>query len=167
MDKKKISLTYRWLNSRWLKNKTFLPFYFLTLLPLCLSSCEFEASSNGDLDGFWQITQLDTLSTGGTTDMRERNAFWAVQHRFLEMKSPSGNAHRNVLFRFEHKGDSLILTDPYINNREESDIQVTDPAELEEFAGISQLRESFFVARLDGDKMDLQNKRFILHFRRY
>ena len=99
--------------------------------------------------------------------MRERNAFWAVQHRFLEMKSPSGNAYRNVLFRFEHKGDSLILTDPYINNREESDIQVTDPAELEEFAGISQLRESFFVARLDGDKMDLQNKRFILHFRRY
>lgn len=167
MDKKKISLTYRWLNSRWLKNKTFLPFYFLTLLPLCLSSCEFEASSNGDLDGFWQMMQLDTVRTAGTTDMRDRHVFWAVQHHLFELKHPSGNIRRNIIFSFEHKGDSLILSDPIVSNRDSSDILVTSPDQLQDFPGIERMREGFLITTLDGDRMVLQSDRYNLHFRRY
>jgi len=145
--------------------KRVLPFYLFIFLPL-LSSCTLETSNNGKLDGFWQLTQLDTIATGGITDMREKNAFWAVQMHLLELKHPSGNTRLNVLFRFEHKGDSLILSDPYISNREESDVKITDPTDLYEF-GIYHLREAFFIGRLTNDYMDLQSDRFRFHFRKY
>ena len=144
---------------------TFLFFYFFYsfILP---SSCTLETSNNGDLDGFWQLTQLDTIATGGVTDMREKNAFWAVQMHFLEIKNASGYIYGNVLFRFEHNRDSLIIFSPRYNNRNAGDPEITDPKELNEY-GIYHLRESFFVGRLNGDYMDLQSDRFRFHFRRY
>ena len=51
---------------------------------LCLS-CELETSDNGDLDGFWQLKQVDTLQ-GGTKDMRGSGVFWAVQTDLLEAR---------------------------------------------------------------------------------
>ena len=143
-----------------------LPFYLLTLLPLFFSSCTLEASSNGKLDGFWQLTQLDTIKTGGTTDMRERNAFWSVQMHLLEVREPSGNTPKNVIFRFERKGDSLIINQPRYNDRRSGDPEITDPTLLQHL-GIYRLREGFFVGRLDGSYMDLQSDRFRFHFRRY
>lgn len=145
--------------------KRVLPFYLLTFL-LFFSSCTLETSNNGKLDGFWQLTRLDTISTGGVADMREKNAFWAVQMHLLELKHPSGNTRHNVLFRFEQKGDSLILYDPYVSNREESDYKITDPVDLYEF-GIYHLREAFFIGRLNSNYMDLQSDRFRFHFRKY
>ena len=138
-------------------------FFYSFILP---SSCTLETSNNGKLDGFWQLTQLDTIATGGVTDMREKNAFWAVQMHFLEIKNTSGYIYGNVLFRFEHNRDSLIIFSPRYNNRNAGDPEITDPKELNEY-GIYHLRESFFVGRLNGDYMDLQSDRFRFHFRRY
>ena len=145
--------------------KRVLPFYLFVFLPL-LSSCTLETSNNGKLDGFWQLTQMDTIATGGITDMREKNAFWAVQMHFLEIKNPGGNIYKNVLFRFERERDSLIILSPRYNNRNAGDPEITDPKELNEY-GIYHLRESFFVGRLNGDYMDLQSDRFRFHFRKY
>ena len=141
--------------------------WLAAIFPFLLTSCTLETSGNGDLDGFWQLTQLDTLSTGGTTDMRERNAFWAVQHQFLEIKHPHGDVRMNVIFSFEQTKDSLILTEPFFNNRDASDIKIDDPSQLLDFAGIENVREAFFVATLNGSKMELQSKRYLFHFRRY
>ena len=34
-----------------------------------MQSCEIETSHNGDLDGFWHLTGVDTLATGGKRDL--------------------------------------------------------------------------------------------------
>ena len=145
--------------------KRVLPFYLFVFLPL-LSSCTLETSNNGKLDGFWQLTQLDTIATGGITDMREKNAFWAVQMHLLEVKEPSGNTSQNVIFRFERRGDSLIINQPRYNDRRNGDPVITDPSLLNKH-GIYHLREGFFVGRLDNNYMDLQSDRFRFHFRKY
>ena len=38
---------------------------------MLLVSCELETSGNKQLDGYWQMSQVDTLATGGITDTRE------------------------------------------------------------------------------------------------
>ena len=53
------------------------------ILALCtfLVSCELETSGNKELDGYWQMNQVDTLSTGGVADTREALIYWGVQVR--------------------------------------------------------------------------------------
>lgn len=140
--------------------------YIYMVLGMMMTSCTLETSDNGDLDGFWQLYQLDTLSTGGVADMREKTIFFAVQMRLLEIKNPSGDAHKNVIFRFEHQGDSLVIYNPRFNNREESDPEITDPSVLNQY-GLYRLRESFFVSNLNDSNMDLKSDRFWFHFRKY
>ena len=38
-------------------------YIFSTLLLFC--SCDIESSKNGDLDGFWHLERVDTISTSG------------------------------------------------------------------------------------------------------
>ena len=127
---------------------------------LCLS-CELETSDNGDLDGFWQLKQVDTLQ-GGTKDMRGSGVFWAVQTDLLEARIGG----TGVFFRFSNTGDSLFLSDPYVNNRDSSDIKLTDVARLHEL-GINELEERFRIMALDGSTMVLQSYMLRLHFRKY
>ena len=130
---------------------------------LC-TSCSIETSDNGKLDGFWQLQQLDTISTGGETDMRDSMHFWAVQKDLLEVNERITDAQ--VLFRFEHVGDSLILSEPYYDLRDSSDIRINDPSLLNRF-GIYHMREAFYVANLTSSKMELKSDRYYFHFRKY
>lgn len=130
-----------------------------------LTACELETSDNGDLDGYWQLTMVDTLSTGGSLDMRERLMFWAVQHKILEIRDTK-SANSNVMFRFSHTADSLILSEPVINLRDSSDIIVKDYALLRRY-GIYNVPESLHVDHLSGGSMTLASPLFRFHFRKY
>ena len=140
--------------------------YLMLLATVGLTSCELETSDNGDLDGQWQMYQLDTLATNGITDMRDSTIFWAVQMNLLELKHPKGHLLKNIVCHFERKGDSLIVNHPRYNDRMESNPEVVDVAVLNKY-GISNLREAFFVYRLNSNRMDLQSDCFRLHFRKY
>lgn len=131
-------------------------------LAAMLGSCTLETSDNGDLDGLWQLYSLDSLATGASADMRGSHVFWAVQHRLLEARS----REMQVLFRFSNTGDSLLLSDPYINNRDSSDIKVTDAAMLAPL-GINNLGEHFGIKALSSDKMVLEAPTLRLYFRKY
>ncbi len=133
----------------------------LPLAALLCMSCEFETSDNGDLDGFWQLRQVDTLQ-GGSADMRGNGVYWAVQTDLLQARTSSVD----VFFRFSHTSDSLFLSDPYFNDRMSSDIKVTDPAPLAPL-GINRLEERFRVVSLDGGSMVLQSDVLRLYFRKY
>ena len=130
---------------------------------LC-TSCSIETSDNGKLDGFWQLQQVDTILTGGVTDMRDSMQFWAVQNDLLEIHERISDWQ--IAFRFEHTGDSLILSNPCYDIREESDVIVDDPTPLNRF-GIYHLREPFYVARLSSSRMELKSDRLVMKFRRY
>lgn len=130
-------------------------------------SCEFHDSSNGLLDGFWQVARIDTIATGGTLDTRDSNLSWAFHGNLFELRRnselPSGI---DVISRFVHQGDSLVLYDFYNSKRELGDIRITDVYVLRPF-GIHSLRQRFTVERLDGSSMQVSTDSLRISLRRY
>lgn len=130
------------------------------------ASCDnFHASDNGRLDGFWQLTSVDSLHNGHSADMHKSGIYWAVQANLLEVRDTKF-VHVDVFFRFIHDGDNLTLYDPVADNRIISDSVVTDPSTLY-FYGLSHLTETVKVLQLTKTKMTLQSERLRMYFRKY
>lgn len=105
-------------------------YLIFTTAVLCsvTSACELESSDNGKLDGMWKLTSVDTLATGGSTSMMERQIFWSVQSRVLQMNE---YIHQErCIFRFKQTADSLILWDARYNQRELGDPAVASVNDL-------------------------------------
>ena len=139
----------------------FIPYILFSMI---LTSCDMETSDNGKLDGLWQLTTIDTLSTGRQTDMRQAGISWAFQGKLLEVRSSDGQ--RDVIYRFSHTNESLQLTDPYISKREDGDIQVVD-VERVRLYGIGQLEPIYRVLQLEKNRMCLEDGKIRLSFRKY
>lgn len=135
--------------------------YAIALVAM-LGSCTLETSDNGNLDGLWQLRSLDSLANGSSADMHANGVYWAVQLHLLEAR----DRHVRVLFRFNHTGDSLVLSNPYVNLRDSSDIKVNETAMLAPL-GINSLEEHFAVKALSGGSMGLESPTLRLHFRKY
>lgn len=136
---------------------------YMAFAAFALGACTLETSGNGDLDGYWQLHQLDSLHNGASVDMRQQSVFWGVQVNLLRAWKIGSSS---FFFRFTHTGDSLFLSDPYVDLRDSSDIKVTDAERLRP-VGVNKLEERFAVLLLDGDKMTLQSDKLRLHFRKY
>lgn len=133
---------------------------YLFVLCMGLGACEFHSSENGDLDGFWQMTQIDTLATGSESDVREDLLFYAFYVHLMTSETPS----YTVYFRFTKSGDSLILYSPTDGGR--TDAAITDISILQPM-GINRLREGFLIEGLTGSNMILKSQELRLHFRKY
>lgn len=132
----------------------------LTLLAVAggaMTSCELETSGNGELDGFWQMTRLDTLATGGSCDMRLTQRYWSVQARLLQVSDLSYE-HDSYLFRFEHEGDELRLSDPFVVDHAAGDVRLEEAECLQPY-GMYSLSTSFCIEQLDGEMMVLRSDR--------
>ena len=142
----------------------------LFILTLCILvvSCELETSGNKELDGYWQMSQVDTLSTGGIADTREALVFWGVQGKLLQIRfSESGSfLGEGLLFRFNKDDKNLTLMSPVIHHLYEADEPIGDVEVLKPF-GIFHLEEVFDIENLDDNEMVLTNDSLRLHFRRY
>ena len=138
--------------------------YFL-LACLLVASCELERSDNGNLDGFWQLTDIDSLSLGRSVDVHERGVFWAVQMRLLEVSSLEMDM-QGVVFHFQHEGGALRLLEPHVNNRGVEDTAIVSRETLLPYA-IDELEPSYQVEQLDGRHMALRKGDVRLRFRRY
>ena len=135
---------------------------------LLLAGCDIHTSDNGKLDGFWQLTQTDTLGNGRTEDMRNRQIFWSVQAdivRVADLKEVHAE-HVPVFFHFEHKGDQLRLFDPVADKRELSD-SIVNSVETVSYYGLGHLDETFRVLLLEETKMTLENERLRMYFRKF
>ena len=136
----------------------------VSLAVVLMTACDkFHMSDNGLLDGNWQLTQVDTLQTGQTADVRQRLIFWAVQTDLLQMRAHN---HLSVFFRFRYDGSTLTLTDPVADKREISDSIITDVRSVNIF-GMSHLAATLQVQQLTGSRMTLQSDSLRLHFRKY
>lgn len=134
-------------------------------LVIIIMACDFETSNNGKLDGNWQLAQLDTLSTGGSGDMRSSGIYLCVQHHLLEMKSLY-DIEKNVFFRFEQTETTLRLYNPVSDNKNISDSVVTSPLTLQPF-GLQSLDEMMAIEQLTSDNLTLRNDKFRYHFRKF
>jgi hypothetical protein len=143
--------------------------YIMIVTCTFIVACDFETSNNGDLDGFWQLYQIDTLATGNTTDMRHSNIHWSVQVNILEIKIGIDR----IMFRFEKSNNKLRIWDPIANAREISDSIVTDNSLMLKSGvtaapGLGGLLEAIFdIEKLNSDKMILTNDTYRLHLRKY
>lgn len=133
-------------------------------LCLSLTSCELEMSDNGQLDGFWMLRTVETLNDGTVDDVHEQLISWAFQGRLMQARS----AHKleEVLFSFDHRGDSLHLFHPYFYHREIDDVPVLHAEDLH-YVGIRKLNEGYKVLELSGSTMRLQSDQVRLTFKKY
>ena len=142
--------------------------FWALFLPLVIACSDFHGSDNGNLDGFWQLTQVDTLSSGRLVDARQKMIFWSFQSRLLQMRDLHDmiHAYHTISFRFSREQDSLRLFEPFIDNREISDSIVVNERTLW-FYGIYSLDERFKVLQLEESRMTLQSNRLRMYFRKY
>ena len=131
---------------------------------LVFTSCDIETSGNGKLDGYWHLVKVDTLQTGGSLDLSNSKIFWSVQSNLLDMIDRQGDAGE-LLFTFEHKGDSLLLSNPYIPKWDGDDTPIDDVAKLRPF-GINSLNQKFLIESLSGGKMMIKDDRLRLCFKK-
>ena len=142
----------------------------ICLLTLCILfvSCELETSGNKQLDGYWQMSQVDTLATGGITDMRDSLIYWGIQGKLLQIRFSENGKYlgEGLLFRFERGAYTLNLSSPIRHHLYETDEPIDDVEVLKPY-GIYDLEEVFSIETLNDDEMVLFNDELRLHFRRY
>lgn len=141
---------------------------YILALSVMLVSCELETSGNKELDGYWQMSQVDTLSTGGVADTREALVYWGVQGKLLQIRfSENGKfLGEGLLFRFNRENGMLTLSSPILHHLYETDEPISDVELLKPF-GIFNLEEVFSIEELNDDVMVLASDTLRLHFRRY
>lgn len=142
-------------------------FYILTLGMLFVS-CELETSGNDELDGYWQMSQVDTLSTGGVADTREALVYWGIQGKLLQIRFSENGKYlgEGFMFRFNREDDVLTLSSPILHHLYKTDEPITDVEVLKPY-GIFDLEEAFDIEELNDHHMVLTNDVLRLHFRRY
>ena len=108
----------------------------------------------------------ENLTTGETVDMRDYSATWSVQGNLLMMRM---NGSPELIWRFNHKDDVLVLSDPYLSARfgeQGTDVKLEDVSVVEPY-GLSALEEYLKVITLNGDDMILESSTSRLVFRKY
>ena len=131
------------------------------VLGMMMTSCTLETSKNGDLDGMWFMTSVDTLTTNGTADVRAQFITWSFQVHLMQLRHPKNTLN----FRFLHEGNLLILKDAFFDDRMNGDPAVTDIETLRE-VGLLQFQDTFSIVSLNSDNLDIANRQYRYHFRK-
>lgn len=130
---------------------------------LILSGCDFDTSDNGDLDGYWHLEAVDTLSNHLGVDYGNRKIFWSFQGKLLQLS----NLHDNsIIYKFDRQGNILRLQSPLMFDRNKGDTLVTDINVLRPY-GVNTLNEDFEIAGLEDRRMVLMSTLLRLTFRKY
>lgn len=133
---------------------------------LLLTACDWETSDNGNLDGFWQMTDVDTLATGGHENVKEKALTWSFQGRIMEVRQATHKGTPIYIFKFSHEGDILKTYNPYLNDRDKEDPIVEDVKDINPF-GFTALSQQFKVLKLTSSRLILQSPTLRLTFRKY
>ena len=145
------------------------------MLLLGLSSAHFSSCTridNGDLDGLWLITQVDSLQTGTSDNVRENVRTWSFQNNLMQFYNQKGENYDDwsmtMMGRFEHTNDMLIISDPFIYNRMEGNIHLTiDSVQYLAPHYINSLPDTFYIEQLTSKKMRIADDVVRLHLIKY
>ena len=157
--------------------KTVLFYIQALLLVMVFAACDdkFETSDNGCLDGFWLLSEVDTLQNGKSENVRQQMLFWAVQGDLLQLsvkKRYTGYTEGlppTVCYHFNYSNNMLKFVcdeqSPVVGSRYLSDFFAEVP-DVRPY-GLSRLDEQFSVLAINGNKMILQSETLRLHFDKY
>lgn len=133
---------------------------------LLLTACDVETSDNGQLDGFWLLERVENAQGGqGTQDegivlSPSADVYWGIQHRLLNARSGS----LSVVCQITYTGDSLLLGQPYLDDRDYGDAVVTDVKVVQPL-GIHSLDARYAVRHLTASSLVIADNKHTLHFR--
>jgi len=132
---------------------------------LGVASCDVESSNNGNFDGMWHITEIDTLATGGVYDLSLVRRFWNVDTHLLELRDYEGVV-KFLIARFELSSNRLIISRVYLYDREGGDPEITNEYFVQPY-GMWQIPDTFDVEKLEHYKMTLKSKKYRIYFEKY
>ena len=136
------------------------------LTTMTLASCDIETSSAaGDFNGMWHLTRVDTIATGGVLDLKNEKLFWAFQNKLMQADDKNEKLAK-ILMRFNQTNTQLTLHTPYVYDRENGDVPLTDSTLLIPY-GINKTEEKFDVVTLKGGKMVLQSEKLKLTLKKF
>ena len=141
-----------------------------SLAAIALSSC--EASDNGDLDGMWYLTAVDSLQAASDVhvSMKGKSHTWAFQADLVQFFNyDEDHWDGDILMgRFDCGGGQLIIRDPFIYDRMDGDRFLTlDTLPYLSAHGINSLPDTFAIERLDRRHLRISDHLVRLHFDKY
>lgn len=145
---------------------------FITLLALLLAApflCSCQKSDNGDLDGMWYLTRMDSVQTSKSYNVRSRRVTWSFQARIMQCFNYNEDSWKKVLMtRFKDEGTQLIISDPFIYNRMEGDIPLTaDSIHYLAPHCINSIPDTFALEKLDKKTLIIADDVLRLTFEKY
>ena len=107
--------------------------YLLTLLTLVFVSCS-KLSSNGDIDGRWQLLHIYSKTDAAAAhykqdqDLAAQQVYWSIQLDLLSITSSDNlNGHTpETVARFTYAPPQFSITKAYIHYRDRDSL-ITDP----------------------------------------
>ena len=122
-----------------------------------MASCDLHTDSNGKLDGYWHLKQVDTLATGDIRDLSKVNSFWRIEEKLAQVGS--------IFFLHERYQDTLGLYKPYRHAWHED--MYLESVDVLRDLGINSLDARFRILHLNGSNMILRDSLLELDFEKY
>ena len=136
----------------------------LILLTFGFSGCTLEMSENGDLDGFWNLKQIDSLDINKKVDVESERIYWSVQLNMIDVRFVDGRIDECVM-KFNKSGDTISISDPCYYYHTHGDKVITDVDALRPY-GINSLNEKFIIDHLSPGHMVLRSDKLKLYFKK-
>lgn len=133
---------------------------------LTLAGCSLETSHNGALDGYWKLTTIDTLGTGGINSLHDASIFWSVQNDLLTVRDNNDASNKEYVFRFQHTDSTLVLSEGQRYDRTNGNVTVDDASLLSPY-GINHQPETFVFEHLTHRVMVLSTDDLRLSFKKF
>lgn len=138
---------------------------FVMVGAMSIVSCDVDSSPNGKLDGYWRMQQIDTLATEGVCELDGELLFWSIQNKLLQFVDRK-NETTPYYLRFEHSGNTLELSSPFIDKSQSEDIPLEDINVLKKY-GVSSIPISFKIETLSSKSLVLSTQHIRLTLKRY
>lgn len=139
----------------------------LALLVLLPAGCD-KLPRHGLLDGQWQLLRVDDR------DVSQQHIYWRFQLDIvnffpLHQRLATDIPYTDIYSRFEHQGDSLRFTQPFLGVRSEGRDSLLAPNHNIDLApiGLTKLHTSFRVAELKASSLRLEQGKHTWLFRKF
>ncbi|MCR5393924.1 MAG: lipocalin-like domain-containing protein [Bacteroidales bacterium] len=143
----------------------------LLVTSLGLTSCGMftESYDNGDLDGLWIISQVDSLQENKSANIQAECKTWAFQAKLLQFCNQYEDTRPYlVMARFNHTDGMIIVSDPFVYNRMDGNVELTaDSVHRLAPHFINCLPDTFYIEKLNKSTLRLYDDVVRLHFKKY
>lgn len=139
----------------------------VALSGLLNTACD-KVPMNGDLDGMWQL--MDIEYTDGTHQTPDKQRYMCIQLHLIQLTT-YGDPHRGIYAHFTHKGDDMRIYDFY-DLQQWVNTQTTNKVLEDESLlypwGLSGLDVTYSVLKLNGSALILKGPSgTVLTFRKF